>query len=167
MNKVFRYLWYVLRHKLYVARECFKVALFWRGLTHDLSKLSWSEFTAYMNWFSDAEFLRAYNHDPRTAVEELWVEQRRTAFDRAWLGHQHRNSHHWQYWVLREDSGRTKVLEMPLDDALEMVCDWIGAGLAITGRRDVENWYEANKDKMLLHPNTRELVERILSKGLV
>ena len=34
------------------------------------------------------------------------------SFDSAWLLHQKRNAHHWQYWVLLEDEGNTKALEM-------------------------------------------------------
>jgi hypothetical protein len=46
-------------------------------------------------------------------------------------------------------------------DVREMVADWMGAGRAL-GKPDTRGWYEANKDKQQLHPETRALVERLL-----
>lgn len=49
-------------------------------------------------------------------------------------------------------------LKMPLADAKEMVADWRGAGKA-QGRPKTWEWYAANKDKIILHPETRAWVE--------
>jgi hypothetical protein len=90
------------------------------------------------------------------------------SFDIAWLKHQKRNDHHWQWWILAEDSGNFKTMEMSIDATFEMVCDWWGASRA-QGNGDwqgVFGWYEENQHKMELHPNTRDLVESILkNKG--
>jgi hypothetical protein len=93
------------------------------------------------------------------------------AFNRAWLAHQHRNPHHWQHWVLREDSGKTFALEMPHKYRVEMLCDWQGAGRAITGKfnpsdpySETREWYEKNAGKMLLHDNTRAWVQERLAR---
>lgn len=45
---------------------------------------------------------------------------------------------------------------------LEMVADWIGAGIAITGKMEVWEWYKANRNNMTLHPETRNDVEMLL-----
>ena len=47
---------------------------------------------------------------------------------------------------------------------MEMVCDWQGAGRAqgVAQWWDVRPWYEANKDKILLHKRTRQLVETMI-----
>jgi hypothetical protein len=82
----------------------------------------------------------------------------------AWLLHQRRNSHHWQAWILRNDDGSVKTLPMPERFAREMVADWIGAGRAISGRQNPRPWYEDNKHKMQLHPDTRRLVERVMAE---
>lgn len=84
------------------------------------------------------------------------------AFNRAWLHHQHHNPHHWQHWVLREDSGATFALDMPVPLIREMVADWMGAGRAITGRWEAGEWYIKNHEKMVLHPDTRRSVEILL-----
>jgi len=43
-----------------------------------------------------------------------------------------------------------------------MVADWMGAGRAITGRWETKEWYGKNKGNMLLHPETRKMVEDVL-----
>ncbi len=147
MTKNIRYLWYVLRHKYFVGEACFRRGLFWRGLVHDLSKFRPDEFGPYAQYF----------YGPNAKARKQTPEEKQ-AFDLAWLKHQHRNDHHWQHWVLREDSGDTKYLEMPKRCVLEMLADWEGAGMAITGKREYRHWYAKNKDKILLHPNTQTMV---------
>ncbi len=92
-------------------------------------------------------------------------------FNAAWLAHQHRNPHHWQHWVLREDSGATFALPMPHKYRIEMLCDWQGAGRAITGKfnpadpyAETREWYAKNADKMILHDNTRAWVQQRLAQ---
>ena len=52
---------------------------------------------------------------------------------------------------------------MPRKYVEEMVADWAGAGKAITGKWDIAEWYASNKDKMILHPETRIMVEDLVS----
>jgi len=87
----------------------------------------------------------------------------RQAFDRAWLHHQHASPHQWQHWRLKEDSGAERVLPMPEHFVREMVADWMGAGRAITGRWEVREWYAKNRDKIVLHPESRTLAESLLA----
>jgi len=60
------------------------------------------------------------------------------------------------------DRGDVIPLEMPTKYISEMVADWMGAGRAITGRWECQEWYEANKDKMILNYQTRIYVESLL-----
>lgn len=145
-----QYAKYVFRHKWYVLKECWKYGLYWRGLVHDLSKFSRAEWDAYaMSFYGPWE----YDERPEWLV---------AMFDRAWLHHQHVNSHHPQHWVLREDSGNVKVLEMPWEDRVEMIADWRGAGKA-QGNPDTRGWYLKNREKILLGPETRAWVEVVLN----
>ena len=89
------------------------------------------------------------------------------AFDNAWNHHQAWNKHHWQYWFLIEDSGEETALEMPERYAREMLADWVGAGRAITGKLEVADWYDANKEKIRLHSKTRELVEKLIAQNYI
>jgi hypothetical protein len=88
-------------------------------------------------------------------------------FDYAVLHHYNMNPHHWNHWVMKEDTGAVYALEMPIKYVAEMICDWKGAGKAQgnvgeDGRPEVVVWYNANKDKIMLHENTRKLVEQLL-----
>jgi len=139
---------------------CFRHGLIWRGLVHDLSKFLPSE------WFPYARFFYEPNGKGRTIRDKSGyykpTDTGDAKFDFAWLLHQKRNKHHWQWWVLPEDDGAVKVLPMPRRYALEMWCDWIGAGRA-QGVSDWWNpwrWFEINRGKMRLHEETvRQLEE--------
>lgn len=146
--KHLRYLSYVVRHKWFVLVAGIRTgAPLWRLLIHDWSKFLPVEWTPYVLSFYGPW---KYADRPPEVV---------AAFDRAWLHHQHTNPHHWQHWVLREDSGATKLLPIPDDLLREMLADWAGAGRAITGRWDVAGWYEKNKDRILMDRDTKMLLE--------
>lgn len=87
------------------------------------------------------------------------------AFDLAWLRHQKRADHHWQWWLIHQDDGDVRAIPMSDEARLEMVCDWVGASMAqgYGGIEAVGGWYEANKDRMTLHPETRLWVETYLA----
>lgn len=161
--KHWKYLSYVVRHKWFVLVEAYRFGILWRGLVHDLSKFHPSEWFPYADYF--------YGDYPMAQETRCWIgytgktqESVNRDFDFAWLLHQKRNPHHWQYWVLPEDNGGTTVLEMPLDYVYEMVADWKGAGRALgkTAPDECRKWYLANKHKMQLHAHTRLLVEILL-----
>ena len=132
---------YVLRHKWYVFIECFKLGILWRGILHDMSKLLPSEWISYTNYF--------------------YGDRNDAAFDVAWLLHQKRNRHHWQWWILLEDEGSVKILPMSDSYRREMLADWYGAGRAL-GMPDIAAWYSTNKANMQLHPDTRNWIEAYL-----
>ena len=85
-------------------------------------------------------------------------------YNYAWLHHQRRNPHHWQYWYLMQDNDPDFPLPMPKEYVLEMVADWAGAGRAITGKWDVSGWYAKNADKIKIDCYTRDIVETAISK---
>jgi hypothetical protein len=163
-----KYLKYLLIHKWYVLCECFKARLYWRGIMHDMSKFRPDEFIPYARYFY-GEWQSQEHADYIFKVIQVCIPHKDTnecvkeAFDRAWLKHIHRNPHHHQHWLLANDSDGTYPLEMPKQYGLEMICDWRGAGKAITGKDDVCAWYEKNKDNMVLHPTTRRTVESALT----
>lgn len=160
--KYLKYLKYVIKHKWFVLLACFRRGLFFQGIIHDWSKFLPCEFIPYANFF--------YGKYPSISSDEFRIarslgiflttkEEIKNDFNKAWLHHQQVNPHHWQYWILKLDSGETLCLEMPRKYALEMLADWEGAGLAITGKLEYKEWYEKNKGKMSLHENTRKFVE--------
>lgn len=188
MKAHFRYLSYVLRHKWFVLRAGLRVrAPLWRLLIHDWSKFTPAEWGPYVanfyglapgdeafEWYQRMKHaaqgsLEGFSHadnealkKAEQALEGFIVDSRQAAYDRAWLHHQHVNAHHWQHWLLRMDDGPTVALEMPAPLVLEMVADWMGAGRAITGRWDVREWYERNREIIVLHAETRRLVDALV-----
>ena len=112
---------------------------------HDVSKYSDHEYWQYCDYFYGEK-----------------TELVKRGFDLAWLHHQHNNPHHWQHWLLREDDGDMKALEMPFNYVIEMICDWWSFSWNKGVLLEIFDWYKENKPKMLLHKNTEKLVEQIL-----
>lgn len=171
MSKYLKYIKYVLKHKHYVFIECCKLGIPIRGLLHDISKFRPSEFKVYADYFyGKPKPIRLVSHPsvPRLNIFNIYTqEQLEKDFDRAWLHHQHRNKHHWQYWILRNDSGTVEYIDMPTKYVKEMVADWIGAGRAINGKysgyEEVVEWYNKNKHNMEMSENTRKKVVDIIT----
>lgn len=148
MMKYIRYVLRVLRHKFWVARYCFKAGLYWRGIIHDLSKFSPSEFGAYA----------------RYCAEDHPSDQVKQEFEKARLHHQKHNSHHYEYWVTDD-----KPTLMPLEDVLELVCNYLGAKKSavvstFTYTKAFNSWMKKDRleAKTQMHPVVFHFVEIIL-----
>ena len=161
-----KFLWSLLRHKYFVFIECCRLGIPWLGVIHDWSKFLPSEFIPYARYFYGNYPARADIHgDMRNILPDRYTaEGVHAAFDVAWLHHQKRNRHHWQYWLLQYDQGEKPVaLPMPDHYRLEMLADWSGAGRAY-GNPDTARWYNENRECIILHPETRKWVELELLK---
>jgi hypothetical protein len=135
------YLRYLVRHKYYVYKYGRLAGVgFFRSLFHD-----WTKFLP-CEWFPYAECFYEPDGSSRYAEGEKFVE--------AWNHHQKHNPHHWQYWIMTMDRGNEVILPMPMKYVREMVADWIGAGIAITGKFDVVDWYSSHRDNMRMHMGT-------------
>jgi len=148
-----RYLAYVLRHKWFVFTECCKLGIWWQGVTHDLDKFRPSMWFPYVDVF--------YGNKPSPRDHSGYYDDSKVEkepFLLAWLGHIHRNKHHWQYWVLLHDDGGQSTFPMSDRYRREMLADWRGAGRA-QGKPDTKTWYEKNKNHMILHEKTRNWIE--------
>lgn len=156
--KYLRYLSYVLRHKWFVLIECCRLGIIWRGIVHDLSKFRPSEFFPYAEHFFGQGIGISTGRDKTGYYNS--AEVGKTVFQIAWLHHQHRNPHHWQYWVQVPDArGFPTYFEMPDTYRKEMLADWRGAGRAQGKGDDVVEWYTKNKDRMRIPPATTEWIE--------
>lgn len=159
-----KYLSYIVRHKWFVFQAGLRTgASLWRLVKHDWSKFLPSEWRPYAAYFYGRPPCQMpYMRPNRALTEKQWRDGSEAAFNHAWLLHQHRNDHHWQHWMLRNDDGSTECLPMPVHVIREMVADWMGAGRAITGKWECAEWYAKNREKIQLHPETRASVEEIL-----
>lgn len=164
------YLKYVLRHKLFVFIAGCRIGpprgfpvlrhVRWgvQLLVHDWSKFTPREWSPYVHHFFNADGTRRSVRRPDGGYDP---NKQGIAFQTAWLSHQ-RNLHHWQAWISVGEAGSLTPLPMPERYVREMLSDWMGAARAQTGRWEVQEWYAANKDKMILHSYTRAQVEKLL-----
>lgn len=169
MKPYLQYFKYVCVHKWFVFVAGLRVkAPLWNLIVHDLSKFLPDEFIPYAQYFYDKKKRESEGLEAiglfglaELAPFGFYVRDR---FNRAWLLHQRRNPHHWQYWYLMQDNDPDMAIPMPEKYVREMIADWAGAGRAITGKWDTANWYEKNKEKIKLHPETRTMVETLLQE---
>ncbi|MBE6927333.1 MAG: catalase [Ruminococcaceae bacterium] len=113
--KIFKHFWTITKHRWKVRKHCFQVGLYWQGLTHDLSKYSWTEFSAGAKYYQGTR-------SPNAKERELY------GYSLAWMHHKGRNKHHFEYWS--DINLQTKSYEpvpMPKRYFVEMVMDRIAA----------------------------------------
>lgn len=130
-----------------------------------------------INLYSDAYDQIMYMHDYSKdsneeyyAYDDYFYGERRTKevteeFNNAWLHHIHHNKHHWQYWVLINDDKElgSTPLRIPYRYVIEMICDWWSFSWSKNDLYSIFDWYSEHKDYIMLHKDTRELVEDILA----
>lgn len=141
-------------HKWLVMKYCFRVGLYRQGLLHDLSKYSPTEFITGVRYYQDG------NRSPNAAQREIM------GYSEAWIHHKGRNKHHYEYW---NDVGPDRVIvgvKMPLKYVVEMFMDRIAASKvykkdAYTDLCPLE-YYNLTKDYILIHEDTRRLLEKLL-----
>jgi hypothetical protein len=136
---------YILNHKVNVFVECWNEGLYFQGITHDLSKFSPTEFFPYAKRFFSGEQLS---------------EEDELKWKHAWLHHQHKNKHHWEYWVV--DPINKIAVPMPRKYLIEMVCDWRSFSRK-WGRKLKPSGLDLT-DKIVLHPNTKKELEEIMKR---
>ena len=145
----------ITHHRHLVRQYCFRLGLYYQGLTHDLSKYSPSEF------WRGVKYYQGYR-SPNDA------ERRENGVSLAWLHHKGRNRHHFEYWIdFAPDKARGLIgNKMPLKYVIEMVMDRIAASKVYKGKdyTDASPWeyYARGKDYLVMHPETRALLERLL-----
>lgn len=142
----FRHLATVCRHRRAVRRIARRVGIPCRGLTHDLSKFSPTEFWAGARYWQGT---RSPNEEER---EEL-------GYSLAWMHHKGRNRHHYEYWVDIDPVTRLYApVEMPVADTAEMFCDRVAASRVYRGtaysNRDPLDYFLRGHAKDIMHPAT-------------
>ena len=145
----------ICKHKYYVGKYCWKVGLYWQGITHDLSKFSPIEF-----W----ESVKYYQGD-RSPIDACKEDK---GYSEAWLHHKGRNKHHYEYYQDNFDKGGEPLL-MPYKYSVEMLCDYLGAGHAYWGKNFTYKgelaWWENKKSNPLaMHPINKAFISQALEE---
>ncbi len=141
----------ITHHKWVVLKLCCKIGEPWRGLVHDLSKYSPTEFWESANYYVG-------DHSPITEAKKD------KGYSEAWLHHRGRNKHHTHYWVDHDAPETTPV--MPYPYAAEMICDKLAAGMIYQGKEwtkefELSYWEEREKDKLEMNPKVRDFITAV------
>ena len=151
----------VMVHKYWVFYYCCMAGIPLRGIKHDMSKFSPTEFM---------ESAKYYNGK----ISPIDVCKKENGYSKAWLHHKGRNTHHYEYWQdnfdkFKKDPKAGTALIMPFYDTVEMICDYLGAGRAYNGKKftykgEYEWWVIKNTTQgpVAMHPVTKEFVDRIM-----
>ena len=147
IKKFFLHTWLVLRHKWCVFKNTVRCGLIYRGIVHDLSKFSPTEFFESVKYYQG-------NRSPIGAC------RRATGMSRAWLHHKGRNRHHIEYW---QDFECAEHPLMPYKFAVECVCDKLAATKTYAGKNydkalPLEHWNRYGC-RVLGNPRTLAFVE--------
>jgi len=164
MTHYFKYAKYLIKHCWYVRKMCRKNGLYWQGLVHDLSKWRPSEFIPYARYFY-GNYPSGLEKDLPNGFSGKIKSDIEIDFNVAWLLHQNRNPHHWQYWILLEDSGGEIAMKMPMKYVKEMLCDWWGSSVATGNGGNIKDWYREVKNVTKMHGSTREYFERAVKNS--
>ena len=126
-----------------------------QGLRHDLSKYSPTEFISGAKYFLGT----------RSPNEE---ERAKHGYSKAWIHHQGRNKHHFEYWTDYNPVERKVMpVKMPLRYVAEMFCDRVAASKIYQGDNYVSThpleYFMRGKPRRSIHPETSQLLEQWLT----
>lgn len=145
----------ITHHKYLVMQGCFRVGLYWQGLTHDLSKYSPTEFAIGMRYYQGTR-------SPNAA------EREEKGFSEAWMHHKGRNRHHYEYWTdLNPGTRRYESVPMPRKYLVEMIMDRIAACKTYQGDAYTSGsalaYFEKSMERNLLHPELKQQLAYLLT----
>ena len=153
--KLWQHFMTVNKHRYLVRKGCFKVGLYWQGLTHDLSKYSPTEFLVGAKYYQG-------NRSPNGAEREA------KGFSEAWMHHKGRNRHHYEYWTDMSPVTRCyEAVPMPRKYLVEMVMDRRAACMVYQGKNytpgSALTYLLTSREKDLMHPRTLKELTYILT----
>ena len=143
------------KHRLLVMDGCFRVGLYWQGLTHDLSKYSPIEFWTGARYYQG-------NRSPNAA------ERDEKGYSEAWMHHKGRNRHHYEYWTdMSKLTWRYEGVPMPRKYLVEMVMDRRAACITYQGKNykpdSALRYLVESKEQYLMNSDTRRELQYILT----
>lgn len=152
---IFRHLHTVNKHRFLVFLNCCRCQIPWRGLVHDLSKYSFTEF-----------FISARNYSgTHSPIAGERMEEH--GYSKAFIHHTRRNKHHYEYWV-DVTTGDIILAPMPYVYALECCIDMISASEVYNGKsfnRSLPlSFFYKTKDRSLMHSATKDFIEAVLTR---
>lgn len=144
----------ITKHRHKVISHCFKAGIYRRGLLHDLSKYTPTEFIP-----------GAKNYQGNRSPNEYEREQ--YGYSKAWLHHKGRNRHHFEYWTdYSHITKRIIPIKMPLVFVAEMFCDRVAASKIYMKEKYNDGaaleYFLRSKATRFIHPETSDFLEKLL-----
>lgn len=153
LKKMWKHFKLITKHKWIVFKLCARVGLVWRGLVHDLSKYSPTEF------IESSKYYVGYKSPIQVARQER-------EYSAAWLHHKGRNKHHEEYWY--DFNAPVKAPVIPYKYTVEMLCDNLAAGMVYKGKEFKKEYplrYWTNvKNKEVFHPKMVNFFEDVFTE---
>ena len=142
-------------HRFLVMCGCFRVGLYWQGLTHDLSKYAPTEFLTGAKYYQGTR-------SPNAA------EREDKGYSEAWMHHKGRNRHHYEYWTdMSPVTKRYESVPMPRKYLVEMVMDRRAACMVYQGKSytpgSALEYFERSRERLLMHEKTQKELGFILT----
>jgi len=155
MRKFLGHFGTITRHRHMVIRHAFRAGIFWRGLLHDLSKYTPTEFF---------EGVRNYSDGCKSPNEASRLSK---GYSEAWMHHKGRNRHHFEYWTdFNPYEKKVMPVKMPIVFVKEMFCDRVAASKIYQKEKysdahPLEYFYNGRAADHM-HPDTAKLLEKLL-----
>lgn len=148
-----KHLCLVCRHKWEVFKLCCRAGIPLRGLLHDLSKFTPSEFIESVKYYDG-------HRSPLAVSREV------NGYSKAWLHHKGRNKHHWEYWIDGYHIGGYGCI-MPFPYACEMICDMIAATKVYNGKdftlQGPLAYFERQNYGVFVHPRIQAFMREVFT----
>ncbi len=151
IKNIFKHLKTVTKHKWYVFKFSCKVGQPWRGLVHDLSKFSPTEFRESVKYYVGTG-------------SPIALSKKKNGYSSCWLHHKGRNKHHLEYWVDYDPSLRENAVVIPYKYIVEKVCDDLSAGIVYSGKNWTQdrqyNYWMKQRENVIVNPK----IDRFLTE---
>lgn len=155
MSNYIKHFMVVEKHRHKVLANCVRSGIPVRGLLHDLTKLSPTEFIPGGKYFQG---FRSPNE----------AEREDKGYSEAWIHHKGINRHHFEHWT--DYNPKTKKVEpVPMPDVfiIEMFCDRVAASKTYMKDKYTDSspleYYSRGKSRRFIHPETADKIEFLLT----
>ncbi len=144
----------ITKHKWEVFKLSIIAGIPIRGILHDLSKYSYTEFS---------ESVKYYQNGKRSPIP---VAREQQGYSLAWLHHKGRNKHHLEYW---NDADAKEPPIIPFKYCEEMICDKLAAGITYNGKEwkkefEIEYWNTRERDKIVANEKVKKFITEVFEE---
>ena len=143
----------ITKHKWEVFKLAVKAGIPLRGLLHDLSKYSYTEFWEAAEYYQDGK------------KSPIPVARNHIGYSKAWLHHKGRNKHHFEYWY---DTDTKFAPALPFKYSVELICDMTAAGITYQGKNwnnnsQLEYWNIHKENSEIINPKMKKFCKEVFT----